>query len=130
MQIKEIARRTGASERSLRHYEQQGLLASRRLPNGYRDFDESAIERVHLIRSFLALGLTADQISHFLGCLDSAEVPICAEALAVYRAKLADVEDQLGALVALRERLHSHLAALGHALPGAVETGNGRPSRE
>ncbi len=45
MRIGELSKKTGVSERSLRHYEEKGLLPSKRLVNGYRDFDESAIEK-------------------------------------------------------------------------------------
>ena len=55
MRIGELAERTGTSSRSLRYYEQQGLLATRRTANGYRDYDESDLRLVHQIRELLAM---------------------------------------------------------------------------
>ena len=39
MRIGELARRSGTSARSIRYYEQQGLMVSRRDPNGYRNYN-------------------------------------------------------------------------------------------
>ena len=61
MRIGELSKETGVSERSLRHYEEKGLLPSKRLTNGYRDFDESAVEKVELIQMYLQLGLNLDE---------------------------------------------------------------------
>ena len=61
MRIGELSKETGVSERSLRHYEEKGLLPSKRLANGYRDFDESAIEKVELIQMYLQIGLNLEE---------------------------------------------------------------------
>ena len=45
MLIRELSDRTGASIRSIRHYESKGLVYARRLANGYRDYDDNAIGR-------------------------------------------------------------------------------------
>ena len=62
VKISELARLTNVSIRSIRHYDNKGLLNADRLENDYRDFDESAIERVKAIQLYLKLGLTADEI--------------------------------------------------------------------
>ena len=69
MRIGELAHRTGASVRSLRYYEQRGLLRSDRTAGNQREFDDSAVERVHLIRSLLAAGLSTDTIDDVLPCM-------------------------------------------------------------
>jgi len=66
MRIHELAGRTGVSIRSLRYYEQKQLIASHRLDNGYRDFDETAIEHVKTIQLYFGLGLTTDQIEQII----------------------------------------------------------------
>jgi DNA-binding transcriptional MerR regulator len=57
MRIGEAARVSGVSVRSLRHYEDEGLIVPGRLGNGYRDYCRSTIDRVVAIRALLAHGL-------------------------------------------------------------------------
>lgn len=69
MRIGELARRTGVSERSLRYYEQQGLLASDRTPGGHRDYPERAVDRVIRIQELYAAGLHSSRIAELLPCM-------------------------------------------------------------
>src|SRR5690606_20721889 len=69
MRIGELATRTGASVRSLRYYEERGLIVSSRTPGNQRDFDETAVERVHLIRTLLTAGLSTATIDEVLPCM-------------------------------------------------------------
>lgn len=69
MRIGELAARTGVSERSLRYYEQQGLLASDRTPGGHRDFPERAVDRVIRIQELYAAGLHSSKIARILPCM-------------------------------------------------------------
>ncbi|WP_078624181.1 MerR family transcriptional regulator [Streptomyces monomycini] len=50
MQIGEPAQCTGASRRSIRHYEQQGLLEAQHTDRGRRSHDEHAVHRVLNVR--------------------------------------------------------------------------------
>ncbi|WP_280384091.1 MerR family transcriptional regulator [Nocardia wallacei] len=63
MRIGELARRTGATRRALRYYEEQGLLPDRRSPNGYREYDEHAVRLVDDIRRLLSVGFTAEEVT-------------------------------------------------------------------
>ncbi|MFD4258419.1 MerR family transcriptional regulator [Streptomyces sp. NPDC058534] len=69
MRIGELARRTGVSERSLRYYEQQGLLAAGRTPGGHRDYAEAAVDRVIRIQELYAAGLCSSKIARLLPCM-------------------------------------------------------------
>ncbi|WP_405066875.1 MerR family transcriptional regulator [Kribbella sp. NBC_01510] len=69
MRIGELARRTGVSERSLRYYEQHGLLVSERTPGGQREYAERAIDRVILIQELFAAGLHSKKIAELLPCM-------------------------------------------------------------
>ncbi len=66
MQIGELSRRSGASVRSLRHYEQQGLLSSERRVSGYRDYPANAVAIVQNIRSLLEIGMQTVAVE---GCI-------------------------------------------------------------
>lgn len=69
MRIGELARRTGVSERSLRYYEKQGLLAAERTPGGHRDYPEAAVDRVVRIQELFAAGLCSSKIAQLLPCM-------------------------------------------------------------
>jgi DNA-binding transcriptional MerR regulator len=73
MRIGELARRTGVSERSLRYYETQGLLASERTPGGHRDYPDRAVDRVIRIQELFAAGLCSSKIVQLLPCMRDAD---------------------------------------------------------
>lgn len=65
--IQEIARITGVTSRTLRHYDAIGLLAPSSVAmNGYRQYDESALIRLQRILLLRDLGLGLPQIGEVL----------------------------------------------------------------
>ena len=53
MTIHELEKRTGLPRASIRFYEKEGLIAPKRLANGYRDYSEEdalALEKIALLR--------------------------------------------------------------------------------
>ncbi|MFH7337359.1 MerR family transcriptional regulator [Streptomyces sp. KHY 26] len=73
MRIGELARRSGVSERSLRYYEDQGLLVSERSPGGHRNFGDWAVDRVIRIQALYAAGLNSATIGRLLPCMRDAD---------------------------------------------------------
>ncbi|MEV4005887.1 MerR family transcriptional regulator [Actinomadura sp. NPDC049753] len=69
MRIGELARLSGVSERSLRYYEDQGLLHAERTPGGHRDYGAWAVDRVVRIQTLYAAGLNSKKIAQLLPCL-------------------------------------------------------------
>ncbi|MDE3723476.1 MULTISPECIES: MerR family transcriptional regulator [Nocardiopsis] len=69
MRIGELSRRTGASPRSLRYYEEQGLLVSTRTPGGHREYAEGVVERVDRIRCLYSAGLNSDTVRRLMPCM-------------------------------------------------------------
>jgi DNA-binding transcriptional MerR regulator len=69
MRIGELSAATGASARSLRYYEEQGLLSSVRSTGGQRHYPDAAVERVGLIQSLLSAGLNSSTILDVLPCI-------------------------------------------------------------
>ncbi|SCB02153.1 Transcriptional regulator, MerR [Bacillus mycoides] len=118
MRIGELSKETGVSERALRHYEEKGLLPSQRLANGYRDFDESAIEKVELIQMYLQIGLNLEETERMLLCLEIEphlyENP-CSSILALYEDKLDEVTKQITLLSNIQTNLQKHVSLLKQA---------------
>ncbi|WP_163554622.1 MerR family transcriptional regulator [Candidatus Frankia alpina] len=71
MRIGELAARAGVSVRSLRYYEEQGLLTSTRSAGGQRHYTQDDVERVAFIQRLYAAGLSSRTIIELLPCLDS-----------------------------------------------------------
>ena len=71
MRIGELASRTGVSVRSLRYYEEQGLLSSTRSPSGQRHYTDIEVERVVFIQRLYAAGLSSRTIAEVLPCVDA-----------------------------------------------------------
>jgi DNA-binding transcriptional MerR regulator len=69
MRVGDVAQRTGASIRSLRYYEECGLLSPSRSVSGQRHYDDSVIDRVVLIRQLLDAGLGTVAIADMLPCM-------------------------------------------------------------
>ena len=70
MRIGELSKRTGVSPRSLRYYEEQGLLTSSRSEAGQRHYSENAVQRVSLIRQLFDAGMSSRVITTVLPCVD------------------------------------------------------------
>ncbi|MGP9612660.1 MULTISPECIES: MerR family transcriptional regulator [unclassified Brachybacterium] len=64
--IGELSSRTGVSHRSLRYYEEQGLLLAERTPAGHRRYGQEAVDRVGLVQRLFAAGLTSTEIQPVL----------------------------------------------------------------
>ncbi|KPM53745.1 MerR family transcriptional regulator [Frankia sp. CcI49] len=113
MRIGELSQRSGASVRSLRHYEQHGLLVADRGTNGYRHFPESAVETVARIQALLGAGLSVATIRRVLPCtLDATpRVVPCAELSATLRRELARLDKQAAQLEHARGMISAMLTA-------------------
>ncbi|MFB6393972.1 MerR family transcriptional regulator [Polymorphospora lycopeni] len=111
MRIGELAGRAGTSTRTLRYYEEHGLLRARRSANGYRDYDQSELRVVHEIRALLAVGFDLDDIRPFVACLraGNSSGDVCPDSVAVLRRKIAEVDVYVDRLSAVRRQLHTQL---------------------
>ncbi|MCQ1579221.1 MerR family transcriptional regulator [Streptomyces parvus] len=71
MQIGEVAARTELSLRTIRHYEETGLVTpSARSQGGFRLYTESDVARLMVIRRMKPLGFTLDQMRDLLDATD------------------------------------------------------------
>jgi DNA-binding transcriptional MerR regulator len=112
MLIGELAERAGTSARTLRYYEEQGLVRPRRDANGYRQYDDAELRVVTEIRARLAAGFGLEDIRPFVECLRAGNETghVCPDSVVVLRRKLAEVDGYLDQLTDVRERLRAQLA--------------------
>ncbi|BDI23123.1 MerR family transcriptional regulator [Herbiconiux sp. L3-i23] len=108
--ISEVARLTGTTSRTLRHYQAEGLLEPSRVgANGYRYYDAHALVRLQRILLLRSLGLGIDAIR---------------DALAGEPDTAAALRTHLGWLRQEQDRLARRIAAVEHTI--GIEEGGGR----
>jgi DNA-binding transcriptional MerR regulator len=112
LKIGELAHHTGVSVRSLRYYEQQGLLAPKRHENGYREYTMFAEEQVKTIQLYLGLGLSTEQIANFLHCVLVNKEAFCKEVLPVYLTKLAEIDSQIKQMQQIKSNLEERIRSI------------------
>ncbi|MGE6268325.1 MerR family transcriptional regulator [Aeromonas media] len=106
LKIGALAKATDVSVRSIRHYDQRGLLASARTENGYRAFQTVAITQVRQIQRLIAAGFSLEEISSFPDCMLLFEGAMaCANISDTRRKRLAMLEKQIEALEMQRQQL-------------------------
>lgn len=67
MQIKEVEALVGISQKNIRFYEKEGLLAPRReAANGYRNYAEDDVQRLRRIKLLRKLDVPLDEIHDML----------------------------------------------------------------
>ncbi|MGG7575086.1 MerR family transcriptional regulator [Streptomyces sirii] len=128
MRIGELAAQTGMTRDTIRFYEKVGLIAGRRLANGYRDFPPEAVAWLHYVRTAQSLGFSLAEIARQGEELRDA--PDAAEALsALFEDKIQIVDARMAELAALRAEL---TARVGTGCPlrptDPDEQGVGRPT--
>src|SRR3954466_7951411 len=103
--VGELARVAGVTVRALHHYDSLGLLCpSERTSGGHRLYAARDVERLYRLLALRGLGLPLEEIAPLLDREDGVADTV--------RRHLARVEQQLGALTALRTRLSRLLGAL------------------
>jgi MerR family transcriptional regulator, mercuric resistance operon regulatory protein len=113
LRIGSLASAAGVGIETIRYYQRRGLLAQPQRPyGGQRAYRRSDVERVRFIKRAQALGFTLDEIAELLK-LDSGTGHARANALGTRR--LAEIEDKLADLLAMRDALRALLRRCEHS---------------
>jgi DNA-binding transcriptional MerR regulator len=107
VRIGQLAAQTGYSVRTLRFYEQSGLLpAPSRTPAGYRSYDQDAVTRLRFVRSAQALGLSLAEVAEVLRIRDH-QGPPCSYVAELLDTHVTALDARIKELTALRDELRA-----------------------
>lgn len=109
-QIGVVAEESGVSIKTIRYYEELGLLKpSGRTAGGFRLFDCSVLQRLHFIKRAQGLGLSLLEIKEFLSIHDRGNLP-CEQIKIKLEDKVKAVDEQIQQLLILRQELSDLLS--------------------
>lgn len=111
LKIGEVATSSGLSVKTIRYYEELGLLAPNviRSDTKYRLFDPKVMDRLSFIKRAQSLGLALTEIKEILAVHDQGVLP-CNEVKQHLLEKMKLIDYQIQALTSLRSELEELLA--------------------
>ena len=122
MRIGQLAAQAGFSVRTIRFYEQSGILpAPERTPGGYRSYDQDAVTRLRFVRSAQTLGLSLAEIAEVLRIRDY-QGPPCSYVAELLETHISALETRIKELTALRDELRARHPLGDEPDPGPLRT--------
>ena len=107
MKIGEVAKATGLSAKTIRFYENEGLIPEPpRTGSGYRSYSEPDVARLDFILKAKRLGLSLDEIKGILQMHDLSE-PTCVHVRSLLEEKVAQIEKAIQDLTGFKGELES-----------------------
>ncbi len=112
MNIGSAAEQAGLPAKTIRYYEDIGLLRPERQGNGYRDYSDADVHRLRFLQRARSLGFSVDECRQLLSLYSDMDRE-SAEVRAIAQTKLAEIERKIAELQGLRDVL-GHLVAHCH----------------
>lgn len=111
LKIGEVATSSGLSVKTIRYYEDLGLLSpvTSRAESKYRLFNPQVLKRLDFIKRAQSLGMSLKEIQLFLEIHDRGNLP-CSEVKQNLEAKIEAIAQQIAALKALKSELEELLS--------------------
>ncbi|MFD9945913.1 heavy metal-responsive transcriptional regulator [Nonomuraea sp. NPDC059023] len=107
MRIGTLAAEAGVSTKTIRFYEQAGLLPEPpRTSGGYRDYPATTVDRLAFVRDAQTAGLSLAQIREVLDIRDAGQAP-CEHVGELIEAHLTQVNDRIDELISARATLRA-----------------------
>jgi DNA-binding transcriptional MerR regulator len=116
LRIGELAQTSGVSAKTIRYYEEIGLLPpAHRAGNSYRLYQIEDIRRLRFIRNARSLDFSLDDLKEVLALREQGEAP-CRYVARLLEQKLAEIEERIGQMQELQQELQ-HLVEQAASLP-------------
>jgi len=110
LRIGQLAQATGVSAKTVRYYEQVGVLPpAQRAKNGYRLYSAADVQRLRFIRNARRLDFSLDDLREVVALRDRGEAP-CNYVAHLLQQKAAEIEEQIQQLQALQQDLQQLVA--------------------
>jgi MerR family copper efflux transcriptional regulator len=113
MNVRDASQQTGLPSKTIRYYDDIGLVVADRQNNGYRDYDDRAIQKLAFLKRARQLGFSLDDCRQLLSLYEDTDRE-SADVKALAEAHLAEVDARLSELNNLRDTL----AELIHSCQG------------
>ena len=105
MNIGIASERSGLRSKTIRYYEDIGLVRPARTGNGYRDYSVADIHRLLFLQRSRSLGFSVDECLQLLSLYHDRDRD-SADAKAIAEAKVAEIDRKIAELAGLRHALH------------------------
>jgi DNA-binding transcriptional MerR regulator len=117
--IGELAAKVGMTERTIRYYEELGLLESvKRLDGGTRVYTDDDVRRLKFIRKLKVLGLSLQEMNELEGMYKThrSNRAVLPRLIELLDAHLRTVDGRIAELHALRDEIRSYREHVGQRL--------------
>lgn len=105
IQIGELARTSGTSAKTIRFYEEAGVLPpAQHAQNGYRLYRDDDIRRLRFIRNARSLNFSLEDLKEVLALRDQGEAP-CRYVTQLLAEKFGEIGDRIRQLQELQQEL-------------------------
>ena len=105
MRIGQVAAATGVTEKTIRYYEEIGVLESpNRSANGYRDYGRSTLDKLRFVKAAQSVGLSLGEIREVIALRDHGETP-CEHVVSLIRRRSQEIDSKIAELQNLRAEL-------------------------
>jgi Cu(I)-responsive transcriptional regulator len=104
MNIGIAAEKSGLPPKTIRYYEEIGLLKAHRAENGYRDYSMSEVHRLRFLQHARGLGFSVEECRQLLSLYDDRQRE-SAEVKTIAQAKLVEIDNKIAELANLRGTL-------------------------
>ena len=112
MNIGEVAKASGLPAKTIRYYEDIGLIKPNRRDNGYRDFDDSHLNKLKFLQRARGLGFSVEECRTLLGLYED-EHRTSTEVKAIAQRRLEDIDRKMNELRSMKAVLE-HLVGACH----------------